>query len=127
MKVYRDEGTGGCIELSISMLDIQNENSPDYFELAWEIKPLLGCKEQICLYINNLYLIIIDNANNQGGYNYNVYGRYVTKHPFLSNLFYMTAALPEIWENGADEYVQQIIPMLKQWVKTIRKARKNHL
>lgn len=124
MRVYKYEGTEDFVELSFLTKDIHNVNSPDYFEIAWEIKPLLGCKELISLYINNLYLIIIDD---QGGYKYKVYGRYITKQPFISNPFCMTAELPKIWEKGADEYTQEIMLMLKQWVKILRNARKNHL
>lgn len=124
MKVYREECIGRCVELSITNFDLHNDNSQDYSDLTWELLPLLGKKEQIVLYINNLYLIIIENTNGNDGYDYIVNGRYITKHPFLSNLFCITPALPEIWGNEVDGYIRQMVPMVKEWVRILVMARK---
>ena len=127
MRVKTDDDQWGQAELVVYQLDIQKCFQTDYFELAWKIKPLLGHKELISLYINNLYLLIFENVGKDGGFEYRVGRRYITKHPILSDVLWMTTMEPDIWENGANEYIQQFVPKLMEWVKELVESRRQQI
>lgn len=122
MRIRKSEPADGCVELSVTNFKVKNESSSDWGALSWEIGQLLGNRDFIYVFINKLYIIILDNTDRQGGYDYRVWGRYISLHPRVSVPFCLLPSLP-IGDGGTVRFDKD---ELKSWIREVVERRKGH-
>ena len=113
-------GDNKLVELVVTNLDIQTGDEYDYSELAWSMWEYYGNAEQIVLYINNLYVIILDKIQDR---KYNIGGRYIEKYPLQSDLLWMGTVPSEIPKNQGNSYIKVITPLLQRSIQQLIRAR----